>query len=76
MTPTKLSKSVGKNIQVLRRIKGMSGHELGSRIDLSGAQVYMYERGRSAKLSTLEKIAKQLEVPVTKLMEPEAWKTL
>lgn len=63
--------TVGERIRAARRAKGMTQKELAEKMGTSYVVISQWENGkRNPKLSTLEEIAKALEVPVLALIGP------
>ncbi len=64
------NEQIGKKLREIRVISGMSQGALGEIIGVSFQQIQKYETGRNRlSVSKLSKIAKELEVPVTKFFE-------
>jgi transcriptional regulator with XRE-family HTH domain len=64
----KLPKQLGKRIQKRRKELGYSQEELAEKIRVSRAYVGFIEQGRNTpSLEILEKIAKQLKIPLSDL---------
>ena len=64
-----LQKQVGNRVRELREKKGLSQEALASVCDLHRTYVGLIERGeRNLSLTTLEQLAKGLEVPVSELL--------
>lgn len=62
--------SVGSNIKQLRQNKGLTQKELGDLCGMADSAIRRYENGPSVpKLSTLNKIANALCVPITALID-------
>ncbi len=65
---TKIEEQVGKNIQKVRKSRGLTQQELADKIDMNRAHLGHLEQGRkSPSLETLEKIAKALKVQIKDL---------
>lgn len=65
---TKIEEQVGKNIQKVRKSKGLTQQQLADKIAMNRAHLGHLEQGRkSPSLETLEKIAKALKVEVKEL---------
>lgn len=61
---------IGKNIQELRKEKGMSQQELAEKIGKDTKTISRYEKGNHAiNGSTLEAISNVLEVPINKILD-------
>jgi transcriptional regulator with XRE-family HTH domain len=64
------ARTVGKRLKKLREDKGMSQAALAEKADLSRGYLLRLEAGRQdPTLGTLERLAKALGVPVTKILE-------
>ena len=64
-----INKKVGENIRKYRLKRNMSQEELGFEADLHRAYIGHVERGeRSLNMNKLEKIAKALRIPPSKLI--------
>lgn len=64
----KIEEQVGKNIQRVRKSRGLTQQELADKIDMNRAHLGHLEQGRkSPSLETLEKIAKALKVQIKDL---------
>ena len=62
--------SVGNNIKKLRLEKGLTQKGLGEKCGMADSAIRRYENGPLVpKLSTLNKIASSLEVPLTALLD-------
>jgi transcriptional regulator with XRE-family HTH domain len=60
---------LGANIRRIRRAAGLSQMQLSDRCDLHFSEISRLERGgRDARLSTIVKIARGLEVPAAELL--------
>lgn len=60
--------SIGKNIQRIRKEKGLSQKELGQKLGVSQQMIAQYENSNSKpKIETLQKIADVLEVQISVL---------
>ena len=65
-----INKKVSANIRKYRIKKGLSQEELGFEAELHRAYIGQIERGeKKIGLTNLEKIAKALEIKVSKLIE-------
>lgn len=63
-------KAFGKRIRDLRKQKGYSQEQLADRADLHRTYIGAIERGeQNVSLDNIAKIAKALDVPVTKLFD-------
>ena len=70
MRKTKALKKLAKRITELKDREGISSEKLAFLSDLSKSEVRYIERGeRDPKVSTLEKIANGLEVPLKELFD-------
>ncbi|HUY93016.1 MAG TPA: helix-turn-helix transcriptional regulator [Pirellulales bacterium] len=59
----------GNQLRVIRAARGISQEELAHRAGLHRTYISSVERGeRNVTLETVEKLAKSLELPMTKLM--------
>ena len=68
MSENSLQLIVGKNIQKIRESKGISQQELAAKCNFEKSNMSRLEAGRvNPTLSTLEKIAKALDVSLTEL---------
>ena len=66
--------SLGERIRAARKEKGMTQKQLGAGIGVSQAAIGQFENGESnPKVSTLQKIADALEIPIGELID---WKDL
>ena len=64
---------VGMNIRIFRKAKGLSQARLGSLIGVTFQQIQKYENGvNRIGPSRLAKIAKALEVPISRLFDTSA----
>ena len=71
-TPDPVDILVGKNIRILRHVKGLSQQELGAKIGISFQQIQKYERGTNrVGSSRLSKFADIFEVSVDRLFETD-----
>src|ERR1700678_4420956 len=59
---------VGTTVRSLRRVRGMSQHELAERAGLVQGEISKVESGRAARLATLAKIAWGLDAPLPVLV--------
>lgn len=60
--------NVGKQIQKLRESKGLSQQDLAAKCNFEKSNMSRLETGRvNPTLSTLEKVAKALDVPIAEL---------
>lgn len=58
-----LYECLGQHIRTARRKKGISGRQLGKKVDISQQQISRYERGvNKLELDTLIKIFKKLDI--------------
>lgn len=73
MTPTseqKLMKSFGRHVAAIRKSRGFTQQELAERINMSVVAIAYIETGkRWARLGTLSKIAKALQVDIADLFK-------
>lgn len=61
--------TIGERIRKARLSKKLSQAELGEKLNVSQAMIAQYERGkRTPKIYTIQKIAHELEVPVSSLL--------
>ncbi len=68
MSENSLQIIVGKNIQKIRESKGISQQELAAKCNFEKSNMSRLEAGRvNPTLSTLEKVAKALDVSLTEL---------
>jgi transcriptional regulator with XRE-family HTH domain len=68
MTNNTLQITVGKQIQKLRELKGISQQDLAAKCNFEKSNMSRLEAGRvNPTLSTLEKVAKALEVTLAEL---------
>ncbi len=66
----KLPKQLGKRIQKLRQNADMTQEQLAEKVNISRAYMGYIEQGRNeASLTVLEKIAKQLHIPLSELFD-------
>ncbi len=66
----KILDRIGNNIKALRIERGLSQFQLNVDAELSKNQIGRLERGeRNVKITTLYKIAKALNVSITKIVE-------
>jgi transcriptional regulator with XRE-family HTH domain len=64
-----VGRRVGANIRQLRKAQGLSQEELAHRAEMHRTFVSQIERAvKSPTLETLDKIAKALDVPLTKIV--------
>jgi DNA-binding XRE family transcriptional regulator len=64
----KLPKSLGKKIQKIRKITGLTQEELAEKVGISRAYMGYIEQGRySASLEVIEKVARVLKVKMSNL---------
>lgn len=64
----KLPKSLGKKIQKIRKITGLTQEELAEKVGISRAYMGYIEQGRySASLEVIEKVARVLKVKMSDL---------
>jgi len=61
--------AIGKKIREYRNARGISQETLGLEVDLSKNQIGRIERGGNSTISSLYRIAKQLEVDITVLLK-------
>ena len=65
---TEIQKQLGKNIAIARKKAGITQEQLAERIDVQTLSISRIERGSVApSLSTISKIAKILNIPITRL---------
>ena len=70
MTNNSLQINVGKHIQKLRELKGISQQDLAAKCNFEKSNMSRLESGRvNQTLSTLEKVAKALEVSLAELFD-------
>ena len=70
MTEKTLLKKYGQRIKQLRLEKGLSQQELAAVLDIEKSSLSRLEAGKkNSKLYTLYKVAKALEVPLSKLLD-------
>ncbi len=63
--------SIGENIKILRKEKGLSQAKLAHKLDVSGAIISAYEKNiRNPSLNTLFKMSEIFEVPVAEILSP------
>lgn len=68
MSENSLQIIVGKNIQKIRESKGISQQELAAKCNFEKSNMSRLEAGRvNPTLSTLEKVAKALEISLAEL---------
>lgn len=66
--------TVGENIRKLRKERGLTQKQLGELCGINEANIRKYEADKqNAKIETIEKIAKALEVPIVKIKEDLTW---
>jgi transcriptional regulator with XRE-family HTH domain len=66
---TKLLKAFGRRIAEVRKSKRVTQSELAERVNMSVVTIAYIETGkRWVRLSTLDKIAKSLGVPISELL--------
>ena len=66
--------SIGENIRLHRKEKGLTQEELGELVGISGVAVMRYEKGqREPKQETLLKISKALGVHLRDLIDQSIW---
>ena len=64
--------STGENIKKARKAAGLTQKELGERMGIKAGTVSAFEKDRTyAKLSTLEKFADALDIPITDLLDDD-----
>ena len=63
------SNILGKNLANMRQKKGLSLRKLALLADMEHHQILNIERGADVKLSTIQKLAKALEVPIRDFFE-------
>lgn len=69
MAKKKILIEFGNRVRELRKAKGLSQEELSFKADLHRTYIGMIERAeKNITLTNVEKIAKALEVPVSKLL--------
>jgi transcriptional regulator with XRE-family HTH domain len=69
MTDEQFLESLGKKIAALREKKGISQNEFAKRLDTWNNQIRRIEKGLvGANIITLRKIAKELDVPLSTLV--------
>jgi transcriptional regulator with XRE-family HTH domain len=59
---------IGDRLKAFRMASGMNADEIASKIGISRAALYRYEKGEVAKIDTLERFADLLEVSVPTLL--------
>lgn len=65
---TKFSKALGKHIDSIRRSKKLSYREMALACDMDKGQIYdLAKTGTDLRASTLIKISKGLDVPISEL---------
>ncbi len=69
MNYTFLYKKFGDHVEKLRKEKGITQEELAVKADLHRAYFWDIENGRNISLKTAYKIAKALNVPLSKLFD-------
>ena len=70
MSDYTLQIKVGKQIQILRELKGISQQDLAAKCNFEKSNMSRLESGRvNHTLSTLEKVAKALEVSLAELFD-------
>ncbi len=68
MSDNSLQINVGKNIQRLRELKGISQQDLAAKCNFEKSNMSRLEAGRvNPTLSTLEKVANALEITLVEL---------
>lgn len=68
-----VDKLVGQNIRIFRTAKGISQTELGEAVGVTFQQIQKYEKGANrVGSSRLAKIAKVLEVPISRFFDNTA----
>ena len=73
MPDNSLQIQVGKRIQKLREIKGISQQDLAAKCNFEKSNMSRLETGRvNPSLSTLEKVAKALEVNIVELFPAQS----
>jgi len=73
MPDNSLQIQVGKRIQKLRGIKGISQQDLAAKCNFEKSNMSRLEAGRvNPSLSTLEKVAKALEVNIVELFPAQS----
>lgn len=73
MPDNSLQIQVGKRIQKLREIKGISQQDLAAKCNFEKSNMSRLEAGRvNPSLSTLEKVAKALEVNIVELFPAQS----
>jgi len=60
---------LGQFLLVLRKAKGWKMEELAERAGLSSATVCRLENGKDARLTSLKKIAKALDISISELVK-------
>ena len=67
---TEINKKIGKRIQYLRQLKGLSQEQLAEAIDIATTSLSYIETGRGfMTLATLEKLAKILDVEIFEIFQ-------
>lgn len=63
--------NIGKNIEKIRKEKGISQERLSAKCEITKQSIYLIENNRTKNpsIKTLEKIANVLEVPLTELIK-------
>jgi transcriptional regulator with XRE-family HTH domain len=59
---------IGNRLKAFRRASGLGADEIASRIGISRAALYRYEKGEVAKIETLDRMAKLLGVSIPTLL--------
>lgn len=68
--------TAGERIKAARKQKGMTQKELADSLNVAFPMISQWERGTSnPKLSTLQRIAEALEIPVDSLMPDDFWQS-
>ncbi|MBO5001012.1 MAG: helix-turn-helix domain-containing protein [Bacteroidaceae bacterium] len=67
--------SIENNIRYYAHIKGLKLYEVANKIGLSSSGSFSLTIRKDMRLSTLQKIADALDVPITALLEDEPNKT-
>jgi transcriptional regulator with XRE-family HTH domain len=69
--PADVLSSFAENLRRLRHDAGISQEELGARAGIQMADISRYEGAhRDPRLTTIDRLAKALDVPVSELVEP------
>lgn len=64
----KLPKTLGKRVQKIRKLRGLTQEQLAEKVGISRAYMGYIEQGRySASLEVIEKVAKALKVKISDL---------